>query len=268
MTLGDPCPPRKFLVTRLHPTYADPYSGQDAIANAIYWPVKFRSATIKYAIDFLDKYGAPWLDVKYDGALPSSQKTELLTTLKNSIRHGIVLHADTSEINPLLTSDSKSIDNYIKFIDMLNLEIDMAILGNNLTTEVKGGSFAAATALSGIRDDIVQECIRMIENTWNQLIEWICWYNFPHGIALPKFKLYKNYPPTEEQARIIVAMDGLKNVRFKFTKEYFQRVLGIGENEFEIENVSINEMQQTNNINKSIVESGIESKDNSSNKNE
>lgn len=279
MTLGDPVPPRKFLVTRLHPTYEDPYSGREAICNAIYWPVKFRSAILKYSVDFLDKYGTPWIDATYEAQLPTPQKDELLNRLKNSIRHGIILHPDTSEIKPLLTSDSRAIDNYIKFLDYLNKEIDMAILGNNLSTEVKGGSFAAATAHAGIRDDIVQECIRMIETTWNQLIEWICWYNFPHGIEFPKFKLYKNYPPSKEQAEIMVMM---AKMGVKFKKEYFQRTLGIPENEFDL-GEPVQEMnpgmkgnivgasgqgdgkEMTTKNNEDIQDKGIEAKDASSN---
>lgn len=266
MTLGDPCPPRKFLVTRMHPTYADPYCGQEALANAIYWPVKFRAVIIKYGIDFLDKYGAPWIDASYEANLPTKQKDELLNTLKKSIRHGIILHPDTSEIKPLSMSDSRSVDNYISFLDMLNREIDMAILGNNMSTEIKGGSFAAASALSGIRDDIVQECIRMIETTWNQLIEWICWYNFPHGIEIPKFKMYKNYPATKEQAEIC---QSLVNQGIKFTKDYYQRTFGLQENEFEIGSpVGIMKPNSSSKItSEAITEKGIEAKDNSTNSN-
>ena len=232
MTQGEILPPRKFVVTRYHPDYADPYSGNESIAGAIYWPVKFRHMSFKFATNFIERYATPWIDLKHETGLQQERLAEMLTVISNTFQDGIVAHPDNTQITPLTSmSDSRSIDNYTSFIDTCNREIDMAILGNNLTSEVKGGSFAAASAHMGVRDDIIQEDSRMIEESFNQVIGWICWYNFNVSGKLPLFKLYKHDPADKDRAEIDVMTSKLG---VKLKKEYFVRVYGYNENEFDI----------------------------------
>ena len=231
MVQGEPLPPRKFLATRFHATYGDPASSREALFNGCYWPVKFRHMVLEYGIRFLEKYGSPWLDVKMETGLQEERLNEILTVLQNTFQDGIVAHPDNTEITALAVGDSKSVQNYIDWMDILNREIDMCILGNNMSAEIKGGSYAAATALAGVRDDIIKEDCRMVETSMNQLIEWICWYNWPATTDLPKFRLYKSEPPTKERADIDTA---LKAMGVTFKKEYFTRTYGLDEEEFDL----------------------------------
>jgi hypothetical protein len=231
MVQGEPLPPRKFLVTRYHPRYDDPYAGREAIANAVYWPVIFRHMAMEFAVQFLEKYACPWLDVTIESDKEEEQKTEIANIIQNTYNQGVIVHNKDTVIQAMEIGSHKGVESYEKFIDLMNKEIDMAILGNNLSTEVKGGSFAATRAHMGVRDDIIQEDRRMVEATFNQLIEWVYWYNFNTNEPLPKFKLHKSEPATEERAGIdlICAQMGVK-----FNKEYFARVYGYNHEDFEI----------------------------------
>ena len=232
MVQGEPLPPRKFLVTRFHPRYDDPYAGREALANAIYWPVIFRHMAMEWSLQFLEKYACPWLDVTLDSDLEDERSTEIANVLRNTSNQGLIVHKRDTEIKAMDIGSTKNIESYVKFIDLMNKEIDMAILGNNLSTEVRGGgSYAATKAHMGVREDIIGEDRRMVESTMNQLIEWIYWYNFNTNEPLPKFKLHKSEPATEERAGIdlICAQMGVK-----FNKEYFARVYGYNHEDFEI----------------------------------
>ena len=228
---GEKLPPRKFLVTRYHPRYDDPHASREALFNGLYWPVKFRHMIMEYGIRFIEKYGMPWLDVKLEAGLQEERLQEIMDTLQKTFADGIVAHPDSTEITALDVSDTKAVSNYSEWLDVMNREIDMVILGNNMSAEIKGGSFAAATALAGVREDIIKEDSRMVETSMNQLIEWVAWYNFPAGAKLPKFKLYKSEPPTKERAEIDTMMSKLG---VKLTKAYFARTYGYNEDEFEI----------------------------------
>lgn len=228
---GERLPPRKFIVTRYHPRYDDPYAGREALFNACYWPVIFRKAIFQYAMQFLDKYGMPWIDVTLDGQLQEERLTEVVNMINQTYQDGILAHPESAKIQKMDMDDAKTIENYTGMLELLNREIDMAILGNNLTTEVKGGSYAAAQTLAGIRDDIVKEDVRMLEASMNQLIEWIAWYNFPPQSTLPKFRLYKSEPPTKDRAEIDVM---LSKLGLKLNKAYFARTYGLNDDEFEI----------------------------------
>ena len=227
---GERLPPRKFLVTRFHPSYDAPYAGREALFNGVYWPVMFRRIVMQWAMQFLEKYGMPWFDISMEGGLQQDRLQEIVNTINQTYQNGILAHPDNTTLTKLGMDESKTIDNYSNWLDVLNREIDMCILGNNLTTEVKGGSFAAATAHMGVRDDIIQEDCRMIERSMDQLIEWIAWYNFGAKISLPKFKLYKNEPPTMDRSDIDL---NLAKLGIKFNKAYISRTYGINEDEFE-----------------------------------
>jgi len=227
---GERLPPRKFIVTRFHPHYDSPYAGREALFNACYWPVMFRRIIMQYAMQFLEKYGMPWFDVQLEGGIQQERLDEIVNTINQTYQNGILAHPDNTKLTKMDTADTKSIENYTMWLDTLNREIDVAILGCNLAVEVKGGSFAATNAHMGVRDDIIQEDSRMIESSMNQLIEWVCYYNYGANISLPQFKLYKNEPPTLDRSNIDI---NLSKMGIKFNKAYISRTYGINEDEFE-----------------------------------
>jgi hypothetical protein len=232
LTQGEPIYPKKMLVVKYHSRYDDPYSGDECLASACYWPTRFRHMSFQYATKFIERYAMPWLDVQHEDGLQQARLNEIVSEVQKVFADGLIAHPNNTTITPLAIGDSKSMENYTQFVDMMNREIDMAILGTNLTTEVKGGSFAAATAHMSVRDDIIQEDARMIEGAFNQLIEWIAWYNFgTSGKDLPKFKLYKNTPPTKERAEIDIM---LAKIGVKFKKEYIVRTYGVNDDEFDL----------------------------------
>lgn len=231
MTLGEPVPPRKFIVCRLHPRYDDPYSGHESLAVACYWPIHFRRLLLQLAMNFSERYGSPWLDVEMEDVLQPERLQEILNVLQNTFNDGIVAHPSNTKVQALAMGEHKSMENYTMLLDWLNREIDMAVLGNNLTSEVREGSFAAARSHMDIRQDVVLEDCRTIESAFNQLIQWICWYNFPANVDMPKFRLYENAPATKERAEIDVM---LAKLGVEFSKGYFERSYGIDDQEFEL----------------------------------
>jgi phage gp29-like protein len=154
---------------------------------------------------------------------------EMLDTLVKSFQNAIIAHPNNTKIEALPVGDSKSVENYTQALDVFNREIDMTILGNNLSSEVQGGSYAAASAHMDVRADIVDEDKRMIEASMNQLIEWIVWYNFNPNSTLPKFRLYKDEKPGKDQATMDIM---LAKLGVQFDKSYFERRYGLNENEF------------------------------------
>ena len=260
---GEPLPPRKFLVTRFHPRYDDPYASREALFNALYWPVKFRHLLLEYGTQFCEKYGSPWLDVEMEAGMQQDRLQEILNVLQNTYNDGIIAHPASTKITALNIGDTKNVKIYTEWMDVLNREIDMAILGNNLSAEIQGGSFAAARSLMGVREDVIKEDARMIEESMNQLIEWVCWYNFGSGIALPKFRMYKSEPATLERAQIDQILQS--NLGVKFSKEYITRTYGVNDDEFELAIPVAPEQELTDVEGGQIRTAGIEAKDQSTN---
>lgn len=75
------------------------------------------------------------------------------------------------------------------YIDWANTEDAIAILGQNLSTEVTGGSFAAASAHNRIRIDILtSDCVALAEALTDQWVEPIVRRNWP-GAPVPYAEL-------------------------------------------------------------------------------
>jgi phage gp29-like protein len=55
-------------------------------------------------------------------------------------------------------------------LESCKTEVAIAILGQNLTTEVKGGLYAAAESHMAVRQDIIYGDKKLVEDTFNELI--------------------------------------------------------------------------------------------------
>jgi phage gp29-like protein len=71
------------------------------------------------------------------------------------------------------------------YVDWANTEDAIAVLGQNLSTEAQGGSFAAASAHNRIRIDILaSDCLELAEAITDQWAEPVVRYNWP-GAPVP-----------------------------------------------------------------------------------
>ena len=83
-----------------------------------------------------------------------------------------------------IAADVKS-DLHATFVAAQNLEDAVAILGQNLSTEVTGGSFAAARAHQLVRLDVLAaDLAELTETITDQWIRPLCEYNWP-GAPVP-----------------------------------------------------------------------------------
>jgi len=120
---------------------------------------------------------------------------------------------------------ASSIDAYDKLIRYCRSEISIALLGQDQTTE-KDSTHASATAGLEVTDDIRDSDKRIVETTFNQLIEWVVEINFG-DVARPKFVLFENEESgTRERAERDKMM---VDAGAKFTNQYWQRTYGLRE---------------------------------------
>lgn len=87
-------------------------------------------------------------------------------------------------------SGTVSSDLHSKYIEMANTEDAIAVLGQNLTTEVQGGSFAATEAHRAVADTILAADLEELgETITQQTVEPICRYNHWTDAPPPVFRL-------------------------------------------------------------------------------
>ncbi|MDX9785456.1 MAG: DUF935 family protein [Desulfobacterales bacterium] len=174
---GEALPDRKFVVFSWGSS-DNPYGS--GMGQKLWWPVWFKKNGIKFWLVFLEKFGMPTALGKYPPGTAPDQQQALLDALD-------AVHADTGikipnsmEIELLEAARTGSV-SYESMCDYMDRQISKAVLGQTLTTEVKGeGSLAAGKVHNEVRGDIIKADADLLCETLNStLIRWIVDYNFP-----------------------------------------------------------------------------------------
>jgi hypothetical protein len=151
-------------------------------------PSTIKRFTARAWISLLERWGQPQVAafVEDDGSRNDSGQSiedlvvDALRALGTDWRAAFPKGVELKEIS-VNVSDTL----HKTFIEAQNIEDAIAILGQNLTTEVSGGSFAAAAAHKHVRYDILAaDCVELAETLTDQWAEPIIRYNRP-GTPVP-----------------------------------------------------------------------------------
>ena len=185
---AEPLPAYKFLCPTQEADYRNPYGLGDL--GLVFWAVTFKRAGLKFWAEFTQKYGSPWLIGKEPRSNTDADTNKLLDALEALVGNAIgTIPNDSSVEIHEASGKAASVDAYDKLIRYCRSEINIALLGQDQTTEANT-NHASATAGLEVTDDIRDSDSRIVMGAINQLIDWICELNFG-DVARPKFVLYE-----------------------------------------------------------------------------
>ena len=217
----EPLPAYKFLCPTQEADYRNPYGLGDL--GLVFWAVTFKRAGLKFWAEFTQKYGSPWLIGKEPRSNTDADTNKLLDALEALVGNavGTIPNDSSVEIHEA-SGKAASVDAYDKLIRYCRSEINIALLGQDQTTEANT-NHASATAGLEVTDDIRDSDSRIVMSAVNQLIDWICELNFG-DVARPKFVLYEAeaYGSTELSQRDL----NLHQIGARFSNDYFARAYG------------------------------------------
>lgn len=160
-------------------------------------------------------------------------RIDLARDMSDAARDAVIILPSGFSASLLESKDSIK-DNQGSLVDMANSAIAIAVLGQNLTTEVSGGSYAAATVHSKVQIQRIRADAETASTTiHDQALEWWAEFNFGTRDVAP-WPIWKTDPPTDQVSRATVlstlatALSTLKNVGYTINKEDL-------EEEFDIE---------------------------------
>lgn len=136
----------------------------DALLNKLYFPVKMKNASLKFWFRFLEKFGSPWAIAKTDYD-PDELAKEVAAMLSGD---SAVIDKE-EELN--LIQPTSNVD-FTKLPTYLDNQISKSILGANLTSDVRGGSFAAAKTHNEIREDLASNDAKILIFVINRAIKF------------------------------------------------------------------------------------------------
>jgi phage gp29-like protein len=119
----------------------------------------------------------------------------------------------------LIESQARSPDAFEKLIALSDTCKAITILGQNLTTEVKGGSFAATSAHKAVSADVLEFDARVIRKQKAKIIRPWAKFNYKSADAAPAAVL-DTTPPEDDAARV-AAWDKLGDATRKLLDDGF-----------------------------------------------
>jgi phage gp29-like protein len=228
MTDGEEVPPRKFVVF----TYGssdNPYGC--GLGQSLWWLVWFKKVGIKYWLVLLEKFGMPTAVGKYPPGTDKTQQDALLEALDALQSETGVKIPNTLEIE-LLEATRQGNVSHQGLCDYMDRAISKRVLGQTLTTEVKGeGSYAASKTHDEVRGDITKADADLLCECLNAtLVKWLVDYNFSGVTDYPQL-----WVRTEEgdDLNVLAERDEkLSRQGVRFTAKYYQNTYNLESDDF------------------------------------
>lgn len=228
---GQPLPEKKFLLATQQADYMNPYGRADLAM--CFWAATFKKGGFKFWLEFMEKYGSPWLVGKHPRQSQPHEIEDLLDSMEQMLGTAVAAVPDDSSI-AMLESASKGASSQVfdEFLRYCKSEIAIALLGQNQTTEAEANR-ASATAGLEVTLDIRNDDVAIVEAVFNLLLQWICELNF-NVEMLPRFELFEQAEINTDQ---VERDTKLHSIGVRFSKAYFEREYGFEQGDIEIQAV-------------------------------
>lgn len=226
---GELCDPQRFVVARQDATYNNPYGFADL--SMCFWPVVFMKGGLKFWVQFTEKYGSPWLIGKHPRSASTKETDVLLDSLEQMVQDAVaVIPNDSSVEIKEAAGKTGSADVYRELLMYCRSEINVALLGQNQTTEANANRASAQAGLD-VTDDIRDGDASIVAATINAAIRLVVDLNFGENIDAPVYELWEQEQIDETLAK---RDKSLTEAGVKFTTAYWQRTYNLQDGDIEM----------------------------------
>ena len=205
-------PPLKVIYALNRANFRKVYG--DGLLKKLYFPVKMKNASLKFWFRFLEKFGSPWAIAK------TSYEPDEMAAEVQAMLSGDSAVIDTDE-EITLVQPTSNVD-FTRLPAYLDNQISKAILGANLTSDVKEGSYAATKTHNEIREDLAANDGKILVFVMNKAISFFKEINGYNGELYAKL-FDEDAPNTERAARDKTLYD----MGFTPTKKYITSAYNI-----------------------------------------
>ncbi|MBV4551730.1 DUF935 domain-containing protein [Pseudomonas sp. SWRI102] len=219
---GEPCDPQRFIVARQDATYANPYGFPDL--SMCFWPATFMKGGLKFWVQFTEKYGSPWVIGQHPRGATDSETELLLDSLEAMVQDAVAAIPDDASVQIIeAAGKAGSADVYRQLLEYCRSEINVAMLGQNQTTE-KDTNHASATAGAEVTQDIRDGDAAIVATALNACIRHVVDLNFGPHVVAPRYALWQQ----EEIDKSLAQRDkALTESGVRFTDAYWKRTYNL-----------------------------------------
>jgi phage gp29-like protein len=186
--------------------------------DTLFWLRRFKAASLEFWVEFLERFGHPWVIGKTDG-----DKDEMAEELYAMLGGDVAVLEGEDSIDLKLPSDKGAFREIVTYIDD---QIREAIVGGNLTGNVQGGSYAAAQVHKEVSDDIAMADARILHEAVAAMIDRFVRLNRIDGMRI-EFRIKDRDDPRSELAERDAKLAQAFGDAYRFDREYLENTYGI-----------------------------------------
>lgn len=180
-------PANKFIVHKYKARSGHP--SRAGVLRVLAWMYLFKNYDLKDWVAFCEVYGMPLRLGKYQPGASESDKVALMQALIQIGADAAGIIPDGTTIDFINAEKTSSTDLYERLARYCDEQISKAVLGQTLTSDSGGGSFAQSKTHNEVRHDLtVADCKALAATLRRDLIRPLCIFNFGEDKRIPKIR--------------------------------------------------------------------------------
>ena len=177
----------KFIVHRYKARSG--HTSRAGILRVVAWMYLFKNYDLKDWVSFAEVYGLPLRLGKYAPGASEADKVALMQALIQIGADAAGIIPDGTSIDFITTEKTSSSDLYERLARYCDEQISKAILGQTLTSDSGGGSYAQSKTHNDVRHDLtVADCKSLASTLRRDLIRPLCIFNFGEDKRVPHIR--------------------------------------------------------------------------------
>lgn len=181
---GIEIPQSKFIIHRYKARSGHP--SRAGVLRVVAWMYLFKNYDIKDWVSFCEVFGMPLRLGKYNPSASEEDKMALMRALVQIGTDAAGIIPDGTEIEFKESNKSTSINVYESLARYCDEQMSKAILGQTLTSDSGGGSYAQSKTHNEVRHDLtVADCKSLAATLRRDLIRPLVYFNFGEDKRIP-----------------------------------------------------------------------------------
>lgn len=177
-------PDSKFIVHRYKARSGHP--SRAGVLRVVAWMYLFKNYDLKDWVAFAEVYGMPLRLGKYQPGASEDDRLALMQALIQIGADAAGIIPDGTTIEFITTEKASSTDLYERLARYCDEQISKAILGQTLTSDSGGGSYAQSKTHNEVRHDLtVADCKALASTLRRDLIRPLVIFNFGEDKRIP-----------------------------------------------------------------------------------
>lgn len=190
-TIGEPggilLPANKFIVHRYRARSGHP--SRAGVLRVVAWMYLFKNYDLKDWVSFAEVYGLPLRLGKYAPGASEADKKALMRALIQLGADAAGIIPDGTTIDFITTEKTSSTDLYERLARYCDEQISKAVLGQTLTSDSGGGSYAQSRTHNEVRHDLtVADCKALAATLRRDLVRPLVLFNFGEDKRIPRIR--------------------------------------------------------------------------------